>query len=486
MRVPIAVWRPDVALFPEPMMTPYAAEVDGVYHAVDGYTPFRAHQPNSDAAAGVVRGAVAYLNKSGETTLVAGSRTKLQELNSDQTWTDLTRASGDYTTATIERWRFAQFGDTLIATNFTNAIQTLDMTSGAVFADLSGPPRARHLSTLLNSIVVGNTSNGESELYGCDQGDLSEWTVGVGSSKAWQQTLPDGGPIRAMMEADALYVFQQAAIRYVQYVGDALVVDIQVIEKNQGVSVPDSFIYYGSTAFYWAEDGVKMFSPGGGLQHIGNDKVDRWLLSTYDRGRPEYVSAALDPINKLVVWAFCSTSNPTNTPDYLLFYNYATGEFGKAQVSTQLVTLSRSIPVQLDDLNISLDSINVSFDSAQYAGGTLLFSGFDSDNKYGLFEGDTLASTLETGDFQIAQDLDAFLRSAEPIDDATGGTIAAAARQRIGDTVTYGAAKTVGTRGRAFIRGRGKYWRLRRSISAGANWGRCRGIELDWTPAGRR
>jgi len=67
----------------------------------------------------------------------AGTATKLYEL-SGSSWTDITRVcGGDYTLGADSYWRFAQFGNTMLAVAKTDTLQA----SGAgAFAVVSGAP----------------------------------------------------------------------------------------------------------------------------------------------------------------------------------------------------------------------------------------------------------------------------------------------------------------------------------------------------------
>ena len=100
---------------------------------------------NDGAAGEQVRGAINIYGTDGTNYHFAGTETGLWTLdNSSLAWTDVTRTSGGaYATATEERWRFAEFGNTLIATNYTDAVQAYTMGSSTEFAALGGsPPKA--------------------------------------------------------------------------------------------------------------------------------------------------------------------------------------------------------------------------------------------------------------------------------------------------------------------------------------------------------
>ena len=116
-------WFPDQAEYNNPGAT---VAKDVLPHAM-GYQAFPSFEAHSTALTAYCRGAIAVRDKSNNVYVYAGDETKLQSLvNAD--WTDVTRSSGgDYATAAGERWEFARFKEEVIATNFTDDIQTLTM-----------------------------------------------------------------------------------------------------------------------------------------------------------------------------------------------------------------------------------------------------------------------------------------------------------------------------------------------------------------------
>src|SRR5690606_6638888 len=81
----------------------------------------------------------------------AGTAEKLYRLNTaGGAWEDVSKA-GDYSTSTdpLDVWSFASFGERVIATNFTDPVQSFVMGSSTDFADLGGsPPKAKYAQTI--------------------------------------------------------------------------------------------------------------------------------------------------------------------------------------------------------------------------------------------------------------------------------------------------------------------------------------------------
>ena len=76
--------------------------------------------------------------------------------------TDVTRLSGDYT-GTTATWRMAEYGNWLIATNFSDDIQVLKGYSTANFIALGGsPPKAKYCLLNNDHLILAHLNEGGS------------------------------------------------------------------------------------------------------------------------------------------------------------------------------------------------------------------------------------------------------------------------------------------------------------------------------------
>ena len=100
------------------------------------------------ALAAECRGAVVATKLDGSRRIFAGTQTKLYELNGTS-WTD--RSAGSYTGSSESRWSFCQFGDTTIASNLSDAMQS---SSAGAFAAIAGAPKAKIVVSASNNFVI--------------------------------------------------------------------------------------------------------------------------------------------------------------------------------------------------------------------------------------------------------------------------------------------------------------------------------------------
>ena len=138
-----------------------ATEAKNVIPAATGYRCFKDLSPLSGAADAKILGMFAGKSDSGDAALYVGNASKLYKFNAaDSSLTDVSKAGG-YFTAGDDRWRFVQFGETLIATNYDDNPQTATVASGSAFADLGGtPPKAKYIAAVRDQVMLGYTNDG--------------------------------------------------------------------------------------------------------------------------------------------------------------------------------------------------------------------------------------------------------------------------------------------------------------------------------------
>ena len=137
-----------------------ATEAKNVIPALSGYRSFKGLAAVSGAATAKITGMFSGKDDSGNSALYAGDAGKLYKLNAaDSALTDLSKAGG-YSSSADEKWRYAQFGQTVIATNFDDSVQKSTVASGTAFADLGGtPPKAKFICTVRDQVMLGHTND---------------------------------------------------------------------------------------------------------------------------------------------------------------------------------------------------------------------------------------------------------------------------------------------------------------------------------------
>lgn len=479
--IELDVWAPDLAV----IRAPHLRDAKNVLPMVEGYEPFMALTTTSSALTAKCIGAVAARDTDQAYHLFAGDSTKLYQLQSF-TMTDFSKVGGYGPAGDATRWRFATFGDRLIATNNIDPIQYIDMSTAATaFADLpDSPPLAQFVTSFGEFVVLGAIASSAMAIKWSDFGNSAEWTAGTGESD--EQEFADGGRITGLAGVDVLYIFQEKAIRRMAYVGGPTIMQIDKLSDGVGCVEPNSLVQWGSLFFFLSEDGFYLFD-GQQTIPIGVGMFDRWFLDNSSRPYWNRMSAAINPTRKLVCWAFCSNGNANGVPDRVLFYNWAAKKASYAVVDVEFIMGAASLGISIDDLTTTdIDTMTISFDDPFFLGGTTYFGGFSTSHTLGSFAGDNLAATLETGDYALNQGR-ASVEWFRPITDATTATVAGAGSMKPTTSPTFQSDVSQQISGRCPQRGvNGNFVRAKIKIPSAASWTFVKAIDLKARAAGVR
>tara|TARA_S200002703_G_scaffold64766_2_gene56018 strand:- start:146 stop:1600 length:1455 start_codon:yes stop_codon:yes gene_type:complete len=440
----------------------------------------------SDALAAAPRGLVSFA-KDGTYYVFAGTATKLYKLNlSDGTWEDVTRTTGgDYAVAAGDNWSFLLFGDLLVAMNGTDAAQKYDITSSTDFEALGGtPPTAKFQAAVRQFIVTGNLSSETNKIQWSEQGDAEGWTVGDNLSDF--QILDAGGEVVGITGGDYGVVFQRNRINRMDFVGSALIFSISPVVEDRGCMASGSIVRLDNLTYFLSDDGFYAFN-GASAVPISPERVTRFFFSDLDQNNLDEISAAVDPLNTLVVWSYPGSGN-TGGANKLLIYNWAIDKWSYAETSAQFLASAYSGAYDLEDLdniNTNLDLIPYSLDSRVWQEGALVLSGFDENNKYGGFVGSNLEAKVTTAEFGGINT--SMVTNTWPIvDGTTSVTVRIGSRMRQGDDVTWTDANSMTEAGSCPVRSNGHFHRGEITVSSGIIWDHLSGLSLEYQDTGAR
>lgn len=484
MIIPFGEWMPDLPDF----TNPGATVAKNVIPVAKGYQQLRALTATTDAMDAYARGGMTARDKDGNVYVYIGNETKLYKASSS-TLSNSSKVGG-YATAAEERWEFAKWGETVIATNFSDAVQSSTI-GAAAFADLAGsPPKARHIGVVRDFVVLGNIfdsgdGNVPHRVRWSAINNPESWTIDA-ATQSDEQDLPEGGWVRGIVGGEYGVVFMERQIVRMTYVGSPVIFQFDVVESSRGTLIPGSIAKLGATIFYWAPDGFYALTNGATSQPIGIEKVDRTLGADLDLDNLHRVSSAVDPVNKVVVWAYPSVSSD-GTPDKLAIYNWSTNRWSQAEVESELVMNGQAFGISMDDLDAlttNLDTFTTSLDSQTLAGGSLLLAGVDTAHKQGGFDGTPLTATLETGEFQPVRGRRSYLRAVRPLTDGATSSVVIRSRTRQADSLTDSASSAVNADGICPVRVSSRYFRVQETISGGFT--DAQGVEVDAVQDGMR
>jgi hypothetical protein len=501
--IPVAEYTPD-----QPDLTTSGSSTikNVLPRTAASYGPFPSLTVLSNALTARCQGAYTMQDTAGNGNVFAGDASKLYKLPAGTTTFSNVSKVGGYTTGTTERWSFALFGQRVIATNFTDPIQSFVVGSSSAFADLSASaPKARYAAVIKDWLMAGNTTDGT---YGAQPQrvwwpaatDPTNWpTPGTSSAAAVQSDFQDlygeGGWVQGIVgnlgTADGA-VFQERAVVRVTYVGPPAIFNFQAAEGARGTPAPGSIAPLGSVVHYLGEDGFYAFD-GSNSQPTGLNKVDKTFFADLDQSAFHLISAAVDPINKIVLWAYPGAGHNGQSCNRILAYNWALQRWSITEAAAlEIEFLFRSLSLgysidSLDNVSGSIDSLTDSLDSRIWTGGRILLSAFDRDHKMNYFTGANLAPTVDTSEGQIIAGQRATVLRVRPLVDGGTPSVSVGTRETQAATTSFGSAATAVSNGSVPVRASGRYHTIRLTLPAGSSFTHISGVDAEEVvPAGNR
>ena len=499
--LPVAEWAPDMPAF----QSPGCGNVRNVVpRTPTSYGPLSGLSVYSNALADRCQGAAAFLDAAGDVNLFAGDAHDLYALTSaGANWSVVSKAAAHpYAAPSESMWNFAVFGQRVLATDYVDPIQSFVFGASTAFADLAaGAPKCRYLAIVRNFLVAANTSDPTGgaqpqRVWWSALNDPTDWpTPGSAAAAEVQSDYNDllgaGGWIQGIVgnlgTADGA-VFMERAVWRMVYAGPPAVFYFFTAEGARGTPAPASIVQLGPLVYYLGRDGFYVFD-GTTSRPIGVNKVDKYFYAHVDQNHLARVVGAIDPINKLVMWAWPDLSASGGNPNHLLIYNWQLDRWSIADLTIETLLSLMSFGVSLDQMNVygTFDSMpQFPLDSRVWTGGKDMLGAFDPNHRLSFFSGQSLAASVETTELQPFAGQTALIKAARPLVDGGLPSVALGTRNRLVDSVSFNAPTTMNGLGTCPQRANGRYVRGEITIPAGADWTHLQGLELEATPSGVR
>jgi hypothetical protein len=475
-RIQLGEWMPD-----QSGITGALTDAKNVVSQAIGYGPFPSAVAFSASAAEDLVSLYAAKNPDSTTQLFAAGASKIYK--SDGVGA-LTLVKSGMTTGINDKVRFTQFGKSVITTNNADKLQSWTLGTSTSFADLSATaPIAKYITVVRDFVVVANTyESSEQKQYRVRWSainDETDWTENVNTQSDYQD-IPDGGQIMGIRGGEFGLVLLERSISRMTYVGTPFIFQFDNISRNKGCMVAGSIAQYQGITFFLSDDGFYM-CDGQNVTPIGNEKVDRYFIDDASESDYNNMSAAVDPIRKLVIWNYVATDGSRK----LMIYNFSTKKWTHADAGTDYISEASTTSVtleQLDSINSSIDGLTTSLDSRLYVGGKYFLGGTLGAKIY-TYTGSSLTGQISTGDIDLGGT--SVVTLARPQVDNGSATIAIASRKLLSEQVTYGTATASDSENRVSLRSSGRYHRLQ-LVPTGADWVNAVAIDVDVVGQGVR
>ena len=470
-------WRSDVpAYLPDQTANSGSLEVaNNVYPRTDGYGPISGLAPFSAALGAAFKGGGSFIATDGTSTLLVGTETGLLKY-SGATWTVLLSAM-----SVPLAWRFAQFGNFVVA---VNGVQTkvVNLVTG-VASTLATAPAGVAVGVVQNYVVILQTTADLLGVFTSGTNDHTNWNFV--SSTATSQPMLEGNELMGFAGGEFGIILQRNRIMRMTPTGDVTIpFTYDAVSTNTGCAAKGSVAQHGNKVFFLSDSGFKCIVAGQEpIMNIGSEQVDRTFISQTPRDDWEKITVAIDPQSKVVIWAF-----PGN-PGTLWIYNWELERWTTATMALEGVFSGFTSSVSMETLAITypnLDALTISLDDPRWAGGNPRLYGV-AGGFVGTFFGATLEATIEASFREFNPGVTTRLWSVRPVTDAVAGlTVRLDCRARLGDTPTYKTATGPRTTGVIPVRANARHIAWQLTYAAGTNWSYLQGVEFEGEPGGSR
>lgn len=491
--LPVGSWKPDQPDY----FNSGSTELLNVIPTASGCAPFAAFSADSDALDARPLGAAAASDTAGNGFVYAGDQTKLYSLVAN-VWTDVSGAT--YTTPADGSWEFALFNTTFLATNFSDAVQGITVATGNSFADhftSTLKPTAYHIDVVRDFVVLGNTNDTTdgavpNRRWWSAIGDPTDFDPAAATQCDYDDAPDIGWCQRVVGGVEYGVIVHERGIERMTYVGSPEVFRFDRIDRKRGTPIPQSVIAHGRAVFFISEEGFMVNFGTGESQSIGHWQVDKEFWNQYDTTWNSRLSTAIDPVNKVVMWSFVGSGATANDPSEIYMFNWAENRWAHTQVDHRLILRTLSQGTTLDGLDAAIGTdiddsslFPFSFDSRAYTGGAAKLAGFDTSNQYGFFDGDNLAATIDTEEYNFAPGRFSRVVNTWPLVDGGSPTVAIDYRVRQQDTKTAGSDVSIETMGNCPQNISSRYHTCQIKVPSATTWTHCMGVDVEYVPQGK-
>ena len=484
--MPLGKWKPDVAV---PMNDGIPFLLNAFPRPDGFYGPERDLQPQSsqsttpftDSNAIKVHGSLHSIPVPGSnpryyvgTLATADGDSRIIARDELGAWSDLSK-SGGYNSTPSTPWRFANFGNKILAVQLGTTLQISDGGSG-LFRDVNARIRGSDVATVRGFAVLIDINDVD---FGEGVQPYRVWWSAIGDAENWPDPISDtalnvqsgfrdlfgGGRLRRIIpgigNADAIVIAERKMWR-MRFVGPPATFDFDEIESDQGTSMPGSVAAFNETFFYYGHNGFYWFD-GSNSRPIGQGVVDQFFDadSSYSTafGSQRAVEAAIDSEKKCYTVAYRSVAATTDANDRILRYNWLTDTWSNAAIAADSIG--------------HVDSQGSTTDSPR-----MVYIGQDFQISRSI--GATLETTIETRENVLENATISQIKGVLPLADASD-LVAKIKTRDYPYSTTFIETSERGWQSDGWIRffdetPTGRFYRCRMRIPAGSTWSAIQGI----------
>lgn len=190
-------------------------------------------------------------------TIYCGDMENLYVVNDNFTSENVSRAAGYGQGDRPRSWRFAQWGNDMVATNHVDEVQIRTANAGD-FDDLivsTKKPRGKDVITVLDFLMLLNTA-GEAEaspdgVWWSALNDISDFDPSITTQSDYQYLRDTPGQITCGVGGEYAIIFKARSIYRMEYVGSPLIFNKFLLSSSVGTEYPFSVVPVGRDIYFF-------------------------------------------------------------------------------------------------------------------------------------------------------------------------------------------------------------------------------------------
>lgn len=448
---------------------------NNVLPAADGYRPVKSLVSASDALSATFKGGGAFISTDGSAYLLVGTANGLERFTAGA-WSTLLAAM-----SVADRWRFAQFGNYVVAVNGVDTKQ-VDLAAGTA-SDLAAAPSGNGVAVVGDFVVITQAGGDKLLVQWSAFNDHTAWTPAVDQSGF--QPMLTGGELKGIAGGEYGVILQRFRLVRMERTGDASApFNFAEITPNFGCASAGSIAQAGRSVFFLSDRGFMSLEDGQSLRPIGNEKFDQSFRDSVSPDDYDKLWAAVDPKRSIVLWGV------PGSPGRIWVYNWVLDRASTIELPFAGFFAGYESSMTLEEvaaIYTDLDTMPYSLDDPRFQGGDPRLYVVTIANEVGALSGSLLEATLSMGWIAPADPNVSRVRAVWPISDATSGvTVSIDARQQMGGAEGISVSGVMQASGRSALRCRGKYLAISVVHAAASAWGYSQGFDLEYETGGTR
>jgi hypothetical protein len=488
--VPFGEWLPDMPSYNNPGLV----EASGVYPVQGGYGPFSSVNKQSATTTEPVVGAEMIFDNSGNAVIVGGSATRL--------FTDRSGIVTETTPLTsTDEWRFTRFDDLVVGVSFENDPQYLtDIDTDDTWSTLSDAPKAAQIGVVDDFLVLGDLVDIEAGSptvphrlrWSAKNDPTASWATDRATLASYRDLDARDGRITAIVGGRFGLIFQERAIRRMEFVGAPRVFEFPYVATDRGAVAGSAAVSIGDDTYFLSQDGFYR-TNGSDLEAIGGGRVNEWFSDNVDDASIKLTHGAINWPAKCIVWAFYSSGAAMF--DKLIIYNFVLDRWSACDLCVHYLVQTQTNAETLGSLATTYatlgDAAGVILGEKSFRARDLGFAAYVEDGNgsdFARLDGTSVAATFLTGDAQLRPGRRSRVTGVWPGVETEGTTITTRIRSRSkqGGMINLSAATTAGVDG--FCPHNVDDWlhAVREDIPAGLDWAKATHVQARVMATGRR